>query len=50
MWIVNKQEAQMNKPKITHVLASGKELDTVKNYLVKRTEKTEEVYLILLEA
>ena len=39
----------MNKPKITHVLASGKELDTVKNYLVKRTKETEELYLILLD-
>lgn len=39
----------MNKPKITHVLASGKELDTVKGYLVKRAEETEEVYKILAE-
>lgn len=40
---------RINKPKITHVLSSGEELDTLKSYLVKRTKETEQLYLILSE-
>jgi len=37
----------MNKPKIIHVLASGKELGTLKGHLIKRAKETEQLYLIL---